>query len=362
MADKELEIQDLEIEESVVEEALDEALEETTVVEDDAELDSENLDEAKKKNEEEDEDDSDDEEDDSDDDSDDEEDDMDEDGHDKDDEKKKMNASYSKKEGWKKGKKVAKEDIDVKEHIDAMLNGQELTEEFRDKAKTIFEAAVLDKINEEVERLENQYAETLEENLVEIRQEISEKVDEYLTYVAKEWLEENKLSVENGLKLDIMENFIKGLKTVFTENYIDIPEEKIDLYQESVKSLEETQEKLNAEIEKNVKLNKSLTEAMREIVFTTVTEDLTLSQKEKIRSLSEGVEFVSEEDFSVKVRTIRENYFPENSEVDSEVLDESTEETAVEDSPVVIQEEASKKTVNNAMDIYTQTLSRFTKK
>ena len=362
MADKELEIQDLEIEESVVEEALDEALEETTVVEDDAELDSENLEEAKKKNEEDDEDDSDDEEDDSDDDSDDEEDDMDEDGHDKDDEKKKMNASYSKKEGWKKGKKVAKEDIDVKEHIDAMLNGQELTEEFRDKAKTIFEAAVLDKINEEVERLENQYAETLEENLVEIRQEISEKVDEYLTYVAKEWLEENKLSVENGLKLDIMENFIKGLKTVFTENYIDIPEEKIDLYQESVKSLEETQEKLNAEIEKNVKLNKSLTEAMREIVFTTVTEDLTLSQKEKIRSLSEGVEFVSEEDFSVKVRTIRENYFPENSEVDSEVLDESTEETAVEDSPVVIQEEASKKTVNNAMDIYTQTLSRFTKK
>lgn len=362
MADKELEIQDLEIEESVVEEALDEALEETTVVEDDAELDSENLDEAKKKNEEEDEDDSEDDEDDSDDDSEDDEDDMDEDGYDKDDEKKKMNASYSKKEGWKKGKKVAKEDIDVKEHIDAMLNGQELTEEFRDKAKTIFEAAVLDKINEEVERLENQYAETLEENLVEIRQEISEKVDEYLTYVAKEWLEENKLSVENGLKLDIMENFIKGLKTVFTENYIDIPEEKIDLYQESVKSLEETQEKLNAELEKNVKLHKSLTEAKRELVFTTVTEDLTLSQKEKIRSLSEGVEFVSEEDFSVKLQTIRENYFPENSEVDSEVLDESTEETAVEDSPVVIQEEASKKTVNNAMDIYTQTLSRFTKK
>jgi hypothetical protein len=363
MADKELEIQDLEIEESVVEEALDEALENTTE-EDTTEVDSENLVETKKKNEEEDEDDSDDDsEDDSDDDSEEDDDDMDEDGHDKDDEdKKKMNASYSKKEGWKKGKKMAKEDIDVKEHIDAMLNGQELTEEFKDKAKTIFEAAVLDKINEEVERLENQYAETLEENLVEIRQEISEKVDEYLTYVAKEWLEENKLSVENGLKLDIMENFIKGLKTVFTENYIDIPEEKIDLYQESVKSLEETQEKLNSEIEKNVKLHKSLTEAKREIVFTTVTEDLTLSQKEKIRSLSEGVEFVSEEDFSGKLKTIRENYFPENSEVDSEVLDESTEETAVEDSPVVIQEEASKKPVNRTMDIYTQTLSRFTKK
>lgn len=364
MADKELEIQDLEIEESVVEEALDEALENTTE-QDTTEVDSKNLVETKKKkNEEEDEDDSDDDsEDDSDDDSEEDDDDMDEDGHDKDDEdKKKMNASYSKKEGWKKGKKMAKEDIDVKEHIDAMLNGQELTEEFKDKAKTIFEAAVLDKINEEVERLENQYAETLEENLVEIRQEISEKVDEYLTYVAKEWLEENKLSVENGLKLDIMENFIKGLKTVFTENYIDIPEEKIDLYQESVKSLEETQEKLNSEIEKNVKLHKSLTEAKREIVFTAVTEDLTLSQKEKIRSLSEGVEFVSEEDFSGKLKTIRENYFPENSEVDSEVLDESTEETAVEDSPVVIQEEASKKTVNNAMDIYTQTLSRFTKK
>ena len=257
---------------------------------------------------------------------------------------------------------MAKEDIDVKEHIDAMLSGQDLTEDFKDKAQTIFEAAVLDKINEEVDRMEVQYAETLEENLVEIRTEISEKVDEYLTYVAKEWLEENKLAVENGLRLEIMEGFIKGLKTVFTENYIDIPEEKVDLYAESVKNLDETQSKLNEEIEKNVRLSRRLEESAKEIALNSVTEELTLTQKEKVRSLSEGVEFVSTEDYTDKLNIIRENYFPQDgAEVASEILDESETETAV-DSPVVIQEEASKQTVTSAMDFYANTLSRFAKK
>ena len=236
MADKELEIQETEmVDESVVEEAqVEEAIEETTdeaVVEETVEetpAEVAEIEEAKStKSEEEEEDDDDD-----------------DDDEDDDDEEKEVNASYSKKEGWKKGKKMTKEDIDVTEHMDAMLSGQDLTEEFKEKAQTIFEAAVLEKVNEEVENLENQYAETLEENLVEIRQEISEKVDEYLTYVAKEWLEENKLSVENKLRLEIMENFISGLKGVFTENYIDVPEEKVDLYQQSLEELEETQTKL----------------------------------------------------------------------------------------------------------------------
>lgn len=354
MADKDLEIQEKEsvVEETVAEETTTDVVEET--VEEITETDSvtteevlaeDDLEEAKAKSE------SDDDEDD--DDADDEEDDEDED----------EKPFPPKKEGWKKGKKVAKEDIDVKEHIDAMLSGQDLTEDFKDKAQTIFEAAVLDKINEEVDRMEVQYAETLEENLVEIRTEISEKVDEYLTYVAKEWLEENKLAVENGLRLEIMEGFIKGLKTVFTENYIDIPEEKVDLYAESVKNLDDTQSKLNEEIEKNVRLSRRLEESAKEIALNSVTEELTLTQKEKVRSLSEGVEFVSTEDYTDKLNIIRENYFPQDgAEVASEILDESETETAVEDSPVVIQEEASKQTVTSAMDFYANTLSRFAKK
>lgn len=353
MADKDLEIQEKEsvVEETVTEETTTDVVEET--VEEITETDSvtteevlaeDDLEEAKAKSESDDEDD---------DDADDEEDDEDED----------EKPFPPKKEGWKKGKKVAKEDIDVKEHIDAMLSGQDLTEDFKDKAQTIFEAAVLDKINEEVDRMEVQYAETLEENLVEIRTEISEKVDEYLTYVAKEWLEENKLAVENGLRLEIMEGFIKGLKTVFTENYIDIPEEKVDLYAESVKNLDETQSKLNEEIEKNVRLSRRLEESAKEIALNSVTEELTLTQKEKVRSLSEGVEFVSTEDYTDKLNIIRENYFPQDgAEVASEILDESETETAVEDSPVVIQEEASKQTVTSAMDFYANTLSRFAKK
>ena len=354
MADKDLEIQETEsvVEETVAEETttdvVEEAVEEITETDSDTTeevLAEDDLEEAKTKSESDDDDDDDAEEED--------------DDEDEDDKK----PFPPKKEGWKKGKKMAKEDIDVKEHIDAMLSGQDLTEDFKDKAQTIFEAAVLDKINEEVDRMEDQYADTLEENLVEIRSEISEKVDEYLTYVAKEWLEENKLAVENGLRLEIMEGFIKGLKTVFTENYIDIPEEKVDLYAESVKNLDETQSKLNEEIEKNVKLSRRLEESAKEIALNSVTEELTLTQKEKVRSLSEGVEFVSTEDYTDKLNIIKENYFPQDgADVASEILDESETETAVEDSPVVIQEEASKQTVTSAMDFYANTLSRFAKK
>lgn len=355
MADKDLKIQETEsvVEETVAEETttdvVEEAVEEITETDSDTTeevLAEDDLEEAKTKSE-----------------SDDDEDDDDAEEEDDDEDEDDKKPFPPKKEGWKKGKKMAKEDIDVKEHIDAMLSGQDLTEDFKDKAQTIFEAAVLDKINEEVDRMEDQYADTLEENLVEIRSEISEKVDEYLTYVAKEWLEENKLAVENGLRLEIMEGFIKGLKTVFTENYIDIPEEKVDLYAESVKNLDETQSKLNEEIEKNVKLSRRLEESAKEIALNSVTEELTLTQKEKVRSLSEGVEFVSTEDYTDKLNIIKENYFPQDgADVASEILDESETETAVEDSPVVIQEEASKKTVTSAMDFYANTLSRFAKK
>jgi hypothetical protein len=283
---------------------------------------------------------------------------------DEEDETYKLNASNSKekKETWKKGKKMSKEDIDVQEHMKAMLDGQDLSEEFKTTATTIFEAAVLEKINEEVEKIDAKYEETLEENLVEIRTEISEKVDEYLTYVAKEWLDENKLAVENGLKLEIMENFISGLKSVFVENYVDIPEEKVDLYTDSLSSLEETQTKLDEEITKSVDLSKEIEDLQKELVLRDITEGLTLTQSEKLRSLSEGVEFVSTDDLSTKLGVIKENYFPTDTEVESDITDENEAETALEDSPVVIQEEASKQVSNpTVMDHYASVLTRFAK-
>ena len=242
--------------------------------------------------------------------------------------KKMVKASYGKKES----KKVTKEDLNVDEHIDAMLSGDDLSEEFKDKAKTIFEAAVLEKVNEIKETLEKEYENDFAESVTEIRTELSEKVDEYLTYVAKEWLEENKLAVENGLKLEIMENFIKGLKTVFTENYIEVPESKVDLYAESVKELDEKKQNLDEEISKNMELAKSNQELQREISTRDVCEGLTLTQSEKVRSLSEGVDFVSVEDFGEKLQVIKDNYFPTESVVsvvneETVAVEETTEES-----------------------------------
>jgi hypothetical protein len=265
---------------------------------------------------------------------------------------KPMNASYK--------KKVAKEDLDVQEHIDAMLSGQELSEEFQEKAKTIFEAAVLEKVNQVAEELESEYNEEFEKSVLEVRAQIAEKVDEYLSYVAKEWLDENKVAVENSLKLEIMENFVTGLKGVFTENYIDVPEEKMDLYQEALTSLQENEESLNDQIEKNVKLTQQIESLQKESVIRTAVEGLTLQQSDKIRSLSEGVEFTTEEEYAEKINIIKENYFPAEGTVSEDVLAEE-EVTAVEDS-VVIEDKVVAETMNPIMESYVRSLSRFSKK
>ena len=265
---------------------------------------------------------------------------------------KPMNASYK--------KKVAKEDLDVQEHIDAMLSGQELSEEFQEKAKTIFEAAVLEKVNQVAEELESEYNEEFEKSVLEVRAQIAEKVDEYLSYVAKEWLDENKVAVENSLKLEVMENFVTGLKNVFTENYIDVPEEKMDLYQEALTSLQENEESLNDQIEKNVKLTQQIESLQKESVIRTAVEGLTLQQSDKIRSLSEGVEFTTEEEYAEKINIIKENYFPAEDTVSEDVLAEE-EVTAVEDS-VVIEDKVVTETMNPIMESYVRSLSRFSKK
>jgi len=258
--------------------------------------------------------------------------------------KKKMNASY----------KVKAEDVDVKEDVDAMLQGQDLSEEFQNQVTTIFEAAVVSKVNEKLEEIYADYETELQENVAEIRQELSEKVDEYLSYVAKEYVAENKLAVENKLKLEIMENFMSGLKKVFEENYVDVPEEKVDLYGEALETLEEKEQKLNEQFEKNIKLSKKLEDLEKEIILKDVTEGLTVSQAEKVRSLSESLEFTTKEDMMEKVTLIKDNYFPSETIVESAVLDESALETSVEDSPVVQEENK----FQSVMDVYARALNR----
>jgi len=259
-------------------------------------------------------------------------------------------------------KKVKKEDIDVSEHIDAMLSGHELSEDFQEKARTIFEAAVLEQVNKEVEKIEQSYEEDFEKSVLEVRSQLAEKVDEYLSYVAKEWLEENKVVVESTLKLEIMENFISGMKTVFEENYIEVPEEKKDLYAEAVAEAEQVKEQLNEEIEKNVKLSKEVESVQRDGIIRDVVEGMTIQQADKIRSLSEGVEFTSTEDFAEKVKVIKENYFPSEETVSSEVVDGEEEVTAVEDSEVVLEEQAAKEAVDPVMENYARAIARFSRK
>ena len=259
-------------------------------------------------------------------------------------------------------KKVKKEDIDVSEHIDAMLSGHELSEDFQEKARTIFEAAVLEQVNKEVEKIEQSYEEDFEKSVLEVRSQLAEKVDEYLSYVAKEWLEEKKVVVESTLKLEIMENFISGMKTVFEENYIEVPEEKKDLYAEAVAEAEQVKEQLNEAIEKNVKLSKEVESVQRDGIIRDVVEGMTIQQADKIRSLSEGVEFTSTEDFAEKVKVIKENYFPSEETVSSEVVDGEEEVTAVEDSEVVLEEQAAKETLDPVMENYARAIARFSRK
>ena len=252
---------------------------------------------------------------------------------------------------------ITSDDIDVQEDIDAMLNGQDLSEEYQEQVKTIFEAAVVNKVNEKIEDIYSTYESDIESHVVEIRQELSEKVDEYLSYVATEYVTENKLAIENGLKVEIMENFMAGIKGVFEDNYIELPEEKLDLYSEALDTIESKESELNEQFDKNIQLTKKLTEMEKDIVLINVTEGLTDTQAEKIKTLSEGVEFNNKNDMMNKITLIRDNYFPSETSVESGILDESALETSVEDSPVV-QEENKVQSPRNIMDVYAHALNK----
>ena len=252
---------------------------------------------------------------------------------------------------------ITSEDLDVQEDIDAMLNGQDLSEEYQEQVKTIFEAAVVNKVNEKIEDIYSTYESDIESHVVEIRQELSEKVDEYLSYVASEYITENKLAIESGLKMEIMENFMSGIKGVFEENYIELPEEQLDLYSEALETLDSKESELNEQFEKNIQLNKRLVELEKDIVLMNVTEGLTDTQVDKIRNLSENVEFDNTDDMTKKITLIKDNYFPSETSVESGILDESALETSVEDSPVV-QEENKVQSTRTIMDVYAHALNK----
>tara|TARA_R100000084_G_C4645397_1_gene146401 strand:+ start:481 stop:1506 length:1026 start_codon:yes stop_codon:yes gene_type:complete len=238
------------------------------------------------------------------------------------------------------------DDVDVEEDVNALLGGQELSEEFRDKAKTIFEAALKSKVTEIREALEARYEAQLVEEVEAMKGELVERVDSYLEYVADEWITENAIAVEHGLRTEMTESFLEGMKGLFENHYVTIPEEKYDVVESMVDKLDEMETKLNEQIEKNISINKRLSEATAGGILSDVAEGLTTVQKDKLASLAEGVEFESEESYKGKLETLKESYFkssPKRS--DSEVLTESTDQD-----------------VSGSMAAYMQVLSRSVQK
>ena len=243
--------------------------------------------------------------------------------------------------------------IDVETDIQALLEGEELSEDFTNKARTIFEAAIRSKIAEMKEQVQSEYEDNLIEQVQSIKEELTDRVDSYLEYVADEWVAENQLAVENGLKTEMTESFLNGMKSLFEDHYVSIPEEKYDVIESMVDKLDEMEGKLNEQIEKNIALNRRLAESTSDVVFAEVTEGLATTQKEKLATLVENVEFESETDYREKLVTLKESYFPSNA---GSQRDKSENLSEGNENPGNIQE------ISSSMEAYLQTLNRVSKK
>jgi len=220
------------------------------------------------------------------------------------------------------------DEFDVEEDVQALLAGEELSEEFQEKARTIFEAAIRSKIVDIKEELQYSYEKALVEQIETIKEGLEDRIDSYLEYVADEWVNENALVIEQGLKTEMTESFLQGMKSLFEDHYVSIPEEKYDVVESMVDKLDEMEGKLNEQIERNVALNRRLAESVADVIFADISEGLALSQKDKLSSLAVNVEFDSEENYREKLVTLRESYFPHNAGAqrdDSETLTESTD-------------------------------------
>lgn len=249
-------------------------------------------------------------------------------------------------------KQISIEDVDVSEDVTAMFGGEELSEEFVTKATTIFEAAVVSKVNEILEAVTIDLEGELEAEKEGIVEELSTRLDDYLEYVAEEWMKENELAVEQGIRSEIVENFMTGLRDLFEEHYIDIPEDKVDIVEELANKVEELEESVNEQMERNIELRKDLIEAKSAAIIRTVCEGLTESQVAKMESLAEGVEFESAEDYAEKLETIRENYFPQGELSESVVIDED---------PIELDDENDSVT-DPGMQVYMDAIARSIKK
>ena len=240
----------------------------------------------------------------------------------------------------------------VKEDVDALLNGEELSEEFRAKAETIFEAAVMTRVKAELARIEEEFESKLAEQVAQNTEGLVEQVDGYLGYIAEQWMTQNEIALERGMKSDILEGFIGGLKNLFEEHYIDIPEEKFDVLGEMESKIDELEAKLNEQVAANIELSKTLAESNRAEIVKTVSEGLTDTETEKFMSLVEELSYEDQASFETKVKTIRENYFTTKA---------ATVSSVVTDAPVeALTEEVSKK-LDPAMSAYAAQLNKLNK-
>jgi hypothetical protein len=241
-------------------------------------------------------------------------------------------------------------EYDIEEDVNALLAGEELSEEFQEKARTIFETAINAKVAGIKEELEQAYAAALAEEVEEVKEALAQRVDSYLEYVADEWFQENALAVETGLKTEMTESFLSGMKELFEAHYVSIPEDKYDVLESMVEKLDEMETKLNEQIEKNVSLNKRLAESVAEGILDQVSEGLAQTQKEKLASLAESVEFESEEEYREKLEMLKESYFSIKTAAQSaktETLSEGVDVTP--------------ENISGSMSAYLNTLSKFSK-
>ena len=240
------------------------------------------------------------------------------------------------------------EGIDIEEDVNALLGGEELSEEFKEKAKIIFEAALTSKIKEIQETLEVQFEAKLDEERETLKESLTERVDSYLEYVCEEWMKENELAIEHGLKTEMTESFLSGMKGLFEEHYVTIPEEKYDVLESMVEKLDDMETKLNEQIDKNIGLNKRLAESVSDNILDNVSEGLAATQKEKLASLAESIEFESEEEYREKLETLKESYF-------------SRTPTTKSDAPQTLSEgvDSTPAPVAGTMDAYLRTLGAF---
>ena len=246
--------------------------------------------------------------------------------------------------------------IDVKDDVEALVQGEDgLTEEFKEKASTIFEAAVqakvLEEVNKKVDEIETQFKEDQDKSSEDFKKEMTEKVDGYLTYVVEEWMSENELAIDRGIRTELVEDFMSGLRTLFTEHYIDIPEEKVDMVDDLFTKVEDLETSLDEEIDRGVELQKELAQFKKDDALRDATKDLADTETEKISKLAEGIEYENQEQYTEKLNVLKESYFPKSDAVTSEITE--TDET------IEISDEQPEERLNEDMKHYTSAIKRY---